>query len=243
MTIKELKEIAWECNRELFRRRLAICTFGNASAVDRGKGVFAIKPSGVPYDRLRPEEMVVVDLENRVVEGNLRFSSDTRTHAVLYRHFPEIGGVAHTHSPYAVAWAQALKPIPILGTMHADHLPTDVPCTTVMSDERIRGNYEEETGNLIVETFRNLSYQSVPMVLVAGHGPFTWGETAEAAVFHSVILEELAKIALFTLQIRPEAVRLNQALIDRHFLRKHGKEATYGQNLSATGSRGKRGKR
>ena len=183
MPYEELKEIAWECNRELFRQRLAIHTFGNASAIDRGKGVFAIKPSGVPYDRLRPEEMVVVDLENRVVEGTLRFSSDTRTHAVLYRHFSEIGGVAHTHSPYAVAWAQAMKPVPILGTMHADHLPAEVPCTMVMSDERIKGNYEEETGNLIVETFRNLSYREVPMVLVAGHGPFTWGETAEAAVF------------------------------------------------------------
>jgi L-ribulose-5-phosphate 4-epimerase len=243
MPYDELKEMAWECNRELFRRRLAIYTFGNASAIDRGKGVFAIKPSGIPYDRLRPEEMVVVDLENRVVEGNLRFSSDTRTHAVLYRHFPEIGGVAHTHSPYAVAWAQAMKPVPILGTTHADHLPAEVPCTLVMSDARIKGDYEEETGNLIVETFRDLSYRDVPMVLVAGHGPFTWGQTAEAAVFHSVILEELAKIALFTLQIKPDAVRLNQALIDRHFLRKHGKEATYGQNLSETANRGKRGKR
>ena len=243
MPYKELKETAWECNRELFRQRLAISTFGNASAIDRGKGVFAIKPSGVPYDRLRPEEMVVVDLENRVVEGNLRFSSDTRTHAVLYRRFPEIGGVAHTHSPYAAAWAQAMKPIPILGTMHADHLPTDVPCTMAMSDERIKGNYEEETGNLIVEAFRDLSYQAVPMVLVAGHGPFTWGETAEAAVFHSVVLEELAKIALFTLQVKPDAVRLNQALIDRHFLRKHGDGATYGQIPSATENWGKRGKK
>jgi L-ribulose-5-phosphate 4-epimerase len=187
--------------------------------------------------------MVVVDLENRVVDGNLRFSSDTRTHAILYRHFSGIGGVAHTHSPYAVGWAQAMKPVPILGTTHADHLPVEVPCTMIMSEERIKGDYEEETGNLIVETFRNLSYREVPMVLVAGHGPFTWGETAEAAVFHSVILEELAKMALFTLQINPDSDRLNQALIDRHFLRKHGTGATYGQNLSAAETRGKRGKK
>lgn len=230
---RELKEKAWEGNRELFRRGLAIHTFGNASAIDRSKGVFAIKPSGVAYERLRPEEMVVVDLENRVVEGTLRFSSDTRTHSVLYRGFPEIGGVVHTHSPYAVAWAQARKSIPILGTTHADHLPGDVPCTPVMDDERIRGNYEEETGNLIIETIRNLSDQASPMVLVACHGPFTWGETCERAVYHSVVLEELARIALLTLEINPRTPRLKRALIDRHFNRKHGTEATYGQRAQA----------
>jgi L-ribulose-5-phosphate 4-epimerase len=227
---RELREIAWRCNMELPKLGLALHTFGNASAVDRGRGVIAIKPSGVPYDELRPDMMVVVSLDNRVVEGGLRPSSDTRTHTLLYRHFTEIGGVVHTHSPYAVAWAQAGRPVPILGTTHADHLPTDIPCTRGMTDRMIRGEYEEETGKLIVRTFARKSYEDVPMVLVAGHGPFAWGATPADAVSHSLMLEELSKIAYLTLQINPRAPRLRRSLIDRHFQRKHGPESYYGQN-------------
>ena len=226
---KELKERAWEANMELPRRNLIIYTFGNVSALDRQRGVFAIKPSGVPYEQLKPEHMVVVDLACQVVEGDLRYSSDTKTHAVLYRHFESIGGVAHTHSPYCVAWAQAMKPVPIFGTTHADHLTQDIPCTALMSDAQIQGDYEEETGNLILETFAKLSPKDVQMVLVACHGPFTWGLTAEKAVYNSAVAEELAKMALLTLSINPQAPRLNPALIEKHYLRKHGTNAYYGQ--------------
>ncbi len=226
---RELKEIAWKCNMVLPKHGLVIFTFGNVSAIDRDKGVFAIKPSGVRYDDLKPEDIVVVDLKNNVIEGKLRPSSDTKTHSVLYRNFPTIAGICHTHSPYAVAWAQAMKPIPIFGTTHADHLASDIPCTEVMGDDMIKGDYEEETGNQIIQTFRNLSYEEIEMVLVACHGPFTWGKSPEKAVYNSVILEELAKIAFWTLQINPTTPRLKNALIDKHYLRKHGKDAYYGQ--------------
>ncbi len=215
---------------ELHRSGLVIQTFGNASALDRNLGVFAIKPSGVSYQDLIPKDMVVVDLENNVVEGSLRPSSDTKTHTVLYRNFPEIGGVCHSHSTYAVAWAQAMKSIPIFGTTHADYLTTDIPCTEVMSDNMIKGDYEEETGNQIIQTFRNLSYKEIEMVLVACHGPFTWGRTPEKAVRNGVILEKLAKIAFLTLQINPSIPRLKEALINKHYQRKHGRDAYYGQN-------------
>jgi L-ribulose-5-phosphate 4-epimerase len=230
---RELRETAWRCNMELPKLGLAIQTFGNASAVDRERGVVAIKPSGVPYADLRPEMMVVVRLDNTPVEGTLRPSSDTRTHTLLYRHFTTIGGVVHTHSPYAVAWAQAGRSVPILGTTHADHLAADIPCTKRMTDRMIRGDYEEETGNLIVKTFARKSYDDIPMVLVAGHGPFVWGLTPEKAVYHSLMLEELAKIAYLTLQINPRAPRLGRSLIDKHYKRKHGPGSYYGQ----TGSR------
>lgn len=226
---KELKERAWECNMELPRKNLVIYTFGNASALDREKGVFAIKPSGVAYEELKPEDMVVLDLNNNVVEGKLRYSSDTKTHSLLYRNFPEIGGVVHTHSTYSVAWAQAVKPIPIFGTTHADYVAGDIPCTKVMSDEMIKGDYEEETGMQILEIFKNISYTEVEMVLVACHGPFTWGKTPEKAVYNSVVLEELAKMALFTLKINPGAKKLKKTLIDKHYQRKHGQNAYYGQ--------------
>ena len=226
---KELKEITWKCNMELPERGLVIYTFGNVSAVDREKGVIAIKPSGVPYKELKPEDIVVVDLENNVVEGKMRPSCDTITHIVLYRNFPEIGGVVHTHSTYATAWAQAAKPVPVLGTTHADHLAAGIPCTGIMTDEMIKGNYEEETGNLILEVFKKLSYKEVEMVLVANHGPFTWGKAPEKAVFNSAMLEELAKMAMFTLQINPDVPALKQRLIDKHYQRKHGKNAYYGQ--------------
>jgi len=225
----ELKQRAWECNRELPRRNLVVYTFGNASAIDRDQGVFAIKPSGVPYEILKPEDMVVVDLDNRIVEGTLRFSSDTKTHTVLYRNFQEIGGVVHTHSPFCTAWAQAILPIPILGTTHADHLNRSIPCTRIMDDAAIQGDYEVETGNRIVETFRHFSYQEVEMVLVACHGPFSWGKTPEKAVYNSVIMEELAKMAYLTKRIKPNVRALKRSIVDRHYRRKHGKDATYGQ--------------
>lgn len=225
----ELRRLAYEANLTLPASGLVKYAFGNASAMDRGRGVFAIKPSGVPYAALRPADMVVVDLDGRVVDGRFSPSSDTATHAVLYRSFPTTGGIVHTHSTYATAWAQAGRPIPLLGTTHADHLDRDVPCTRPMSPKAIRGDYERETGNAIVKAFRSNSPETVPMALVHGHGPFTWGATAEKAVYHAVILEELAKMAFLTLGINPAAPRLNRTLVDRHFNRKHGKNATYGQ--------------
>lgn len=225
----ELRRLAYEANLTLPASGLVKYAFGNASAMDRGRGVFAIKPSGVPYPALRPADMTIVDLDGRVVDGRLSPSSDTATHAVLYRSFPSIGGIVHTHSTYATAWAQAGRPIPLLGTTHADHLDRDVPCTRPMSPKTISGDYERETGNAIVKAFHSISPESAPMVLVHGHGPFTWGATAEKAVYHAVILEELAKMAFITLGINPAAPRLNRTLVDRHFNRKHGKNATYGQ--------------
>jgi L-ribulose-5-phosphate 4-epimerase len=226
---KILKEQAYECNMELPRRNLVIYTFGNVSAYDESLGVFAIKPSGVPYEELKPELMVIVDLDYKVVEGKLRYSSDTKTHAVLYRNFKGIGGVVHTHSPYGVAWAQAKKPVPIFGTTHADHLTHDIPCTPVMSDEQIKGDYEEETGKLICRTFRNLSYTEIEMTLVACHGSFTWGKTPEKAVYNAAVAEELAKMALLTITVDPKTTRLKKALINKHYQRKHGANAYYGQ--------------
>lgn len=224
-----IREIAWKANSDLFKSGLVVATFGNVSAFDADRGVFAIKPSGVPYADLRQEDMVIVDLENKVVEGALRPSSDTRTHAVLYRNFRGIGGICHTHSSYASAWAQAKKPVPILGTTHADHLTQDIPCTEVMSDEMIRGDYETETGNQIVQRFQNLSYKEIEMTLVACHGPFTWGATAQKALYNSIMLEEIATMAFITVQINPEIKTLKQALIEKHYQRKHGKNAYYGQ--------------
>ena len=226
---KEIKELAWQSNMDLVRKGLAIETFGNASACNHAKGAFAIKPSGVPYAELKVRDMVVVDLQSRIIEGKLRPSSDTKTHSVLYRHFADIGGIVHTHSPFAVAWAQAMRAIPILGTTHADHLQTSIPCTEVMSDELIAGDYEEATGQQIVRTFQSMSYKEIEMVLVACHGPFTWGATAQKAVYNSVMLEELAKMAMYTLAINPNTPNLSQALIDKHYQRKHGSGAYYGQ--------------
>jgi L-ribulose-5-phosphate 4-epimerase len=226
---RQIREAAFECNRELYRRNLILYTFGNASALDREKGVFAIKPSGVSYEKLRPEDMVVVGIDGKVADGHLRPSSDTPTHAVLYRHFPDIRGVVHTHSPYAVAFAQAMRPIPILGTTHADHAWADIPCTPVMSDKAIRGDYEAETGLQIVNAFKNLSYREIEMVLVACHGPFTWGLTPDKAVMNAVMVEELARIAWMTLSLNPKMPGLKKTLIDKHYQRKHGKDAYYGQ--------------
>jgi len=226
---QSLKEEAWEANMQLPARGLVLYTFGNVSAIDRDQGVFAIKPSGVSYDVLKAEDMVVLDLNNQIVDGSLNPSSDTKTHSVLYREFPEIGGVVHTHSTYATAWAQAQRPIPIFGTTHADHLAGDIPCTAIMEDAAIERDYEEETGNQILDAFRDLDYKEVQMVLVAGHGPFTWGDSAAKAVYHAVVLEELAQMACLTERINPKTSRLKQSLIDKHYFRKHGKNATYGQ--------------
>ena len=228
----DIKNQAYEANMQLPALGLVLFTFGNVSAADCNRGVFAIKPSGVPYDDLSPEKMVVVDFDNRVVEGELRPSSDTKTHAVLYRQWEHIGGIAHTHSTYATAWAQAQRDIPIFGTTHADHLTVDVPCAPVMSDDVIQGDYEHETGFQIINAFQDkeLSYEEVEMVLVANHAPFTWGKTAKQAVYNSAVLEEVARMALLTRQVRPDAPRLKEALIRKHYERKHGKDAYYGQS-------------
>ncbi len=235
-TFAELKGKAWEANAALPGTGLVVHTFGNVSAIDRRLGAVAIKPSGVPYADLRPEDMVVVDLDNKVLEGSLRPSSDLKTHLHLYRAFPSIGGIVHTHSRYATAWAQAMKPIPILGTTHADLCPGDIPCTAVMTDRAIRGDYEEETGKQIVRTFRSRSWEETPMVLVACHGPFAWGKTSGEALVHAMMLEEIARIALLTLQANPRVPRMKKSLVKKHFQRKHGREAYYGQGPA--GSKG-----
>ncbi|MDR1251241.1 MAG: L-ribulose-5-phosphate 4-epimerase AraD [Treponema sp.] len=230
-TYKALREEAFEANLEISRQNLAIYTWGNASAFDPDKGIFAIKPSGVPYHNLSPESMVLVDLQGTIVEGALNPSSDTKTHQVLYREFSGIRGITHTHSPYAVAWAQAHRPVPVYGTTHADHGTEEVPCTEFMSPEAVKNNYELETGNLIVETFKKsrLNPEHVNMVLVAGHGPFTWGASAAQSVYHGAVLEEVCKMALLTLSLDPLAKPLPEHLIKKHWERKHGPDAYYGQ--------------
>jgi L-ribulose-5-phosphate 4-epimerase len=226
-----IREASYEANMEVPRHNLAVFTFGNVSVIDRDRRLFAIKPSGVSYDDLTPADIVIVDLDGTVVDGRMRPSSDTLTHAVLYRKFPGIGGVVHTHSTYAVGWAQALKPIPILGTTHADHATVDIPCTPPMDDARILGNYEEETGNQIVEHFAShgLDPSEVEMVLVGCHGPFTWGPSVDKAVYNAVVLEELARMAFISRTIDPGVAPLKDSLRDKHYERKHGTDAYYGQ--------------
>jgi len=226
---RELKEQAWVANQEIPKRGLAIYTFGNVSALDADRGVVAIKPSGVDYDKLTVDDLVVVDLSGKVVEGKLRPSTDTPSHLVLYRAWSGIGGVAHTHSSYATGWAQARLPIPLYGTTHADHLSEDVPCTAVMSAEAVERNYEVETGNQILECFKSRDPLHTPMVLVAGHGVFTWGETAEKAIYNAAVLEELARMAFVTRTLDPAAKRIPDRLVRKHFERKHGDNAYYGQ--------------
>ncbi|MDC7232891.1 MAG: L-ribulose-5-phosphate 4-epimerase AraD [Spirochaetales bacterium] len=229
---KELKERCYRSNMEIPEKGLAIYTFGNVSARNPGEDVFAIKPSGVSYDELKPDDIVIVDMEGHSVEGDLRPSSDTMTHAVLYRTYAGLGGIVHTHSTYAVAWAQAKRAVPIYGTTHADHLAGNIPVTEVMSDQMIKGDYEEQTGYQILNALKDqkLSVEEVQMILVASHGPFTWGSTPEKAVYNAAVLEELCRMALFTEQINPDAGRMKQALIDKHYMRKHGKDAYYGQS-------------
>ncbi len=226
-----IKQSAYHANMQLPKLGLVIFTFGNVSAVDRSLGVFAIKPSGVPYEELTPEKMVIVDLDGNIVEGTLRPSSDTKTHAVLYKHWNSIGGIVHTHSTYATAWAQAQRDIPIFGTTHADHNTIDIPCASPMSDEMIKGNYEFETGFQIMNCLkdRKVDHEEIEMILVGNHAPFTWGKTPEKAVYNSAVLESIAHMALLTEQINSKAPRLKDSLIKKHFERKHGPDSYYGQ--------------
>lgn len=231
MTYENIRHEAFTANLQLPKLGLVLFTFGNVSAVDRQQGVFAIKPSGVPYEDLTPASMVVVDFDGKVVDGKGRPSSDTLTHALLYKQWEGIGGIAHTHSVYATSWAQAQRDIPIFGTTHADHNTVDIPCAPPMTDDRIEGNYEHETGWQIIDCFkeRQLDYRELEMVLVGNHAPFTWGTTAAKAVYNSAVLENIAQMALQTLQINPNAPRLKDALINKHYARKHGPGAYYGQ--------------
>ena len=229
MLLKRLREEVVEANLELVRKGLVLYTFGNASGISREDKRVVIKPSGVAYEKLKPEHMVVTDLNGKVVEGMLKPSSDLPTHIELYKAFPKIGGVAHTHSESATAWAQACTPIPCFGTTHADYFYGPVPVTGVLEDAEIASAYEKNTGVAIVRTFKDLDYSAIPAVLVANHGPFTWGASPEAAAHHAVILEAVARMALFTTTIRHEAPPINRGLHDKHYLRKHGKDAYYGQ--------------
>ncbi len=228
--MEKLKQLVCAANLDLVKYGLVLFTWGNASAIDRSKGLVVIKPSGVSYDDLSPDAMVVVDLDGRIVEGNLKPSSDTATHLALYRAFNEIGGIVHTHSTHATAWAQARRGIPSVGTTHADYFYGEVPCTREMTDAEVRGDYETETGRVIVECFRlrNVNPTFVPGVLVANHGPFAWGKNVDEAVRNAVVLEEVAKMTLFTHMLNPELL-MNRALIEKHFNRKHGPDAYYGQ--------------
>lgn len=226
-----IMEEAYAANMQLPKLGLVLFTFGNVSAVDRSLGVFAIKPSGVPYEKLSPADMVIVDFEGNTITGNLRPSSDTKTHAVLYKHWETIGGIVHTHSVYGTAWAQSLRDIPIFGTTHADYNTVDIPCAPPMSDDMIEGSYELETGFQIINCFKDkgLDYKEVEMVLVGNHAPFTWGKNADKAVHNSAVLEQIAQMALLTEQINPQAPRLKDALIRKHYERKHGPDSYYGQ--------------
>ena len=226
-----IREEAYEANMQLPKLGLVLFTFGNVSAVDRSLGVFAIKPSGVPYEKLSPKKIVIVDFDANVVEGKLRPSSDTKTHAVLYGRWETIGGISHTHSTYATAWSQAQRDIPIFGTTHADHSTCNIPCAPPMNDEMISGDYEHQTGFQIINCLdeRKLNYEDVEMVLVGNHAPFTWGKTAEKAVYNSAVLENIAQLAFLTEQINSTAPTLKDSLIKKHYGRKHGPNSYYGQ--------------
>ena len=226
--LEKLKQEVLEANLDLVKNNLVILTWGNVSALDRETGRVIIKPSGVSYDDMKAEDMVVVDLDGNIVEGDLRPSSDTPTHLAIYRHFPEVGGVVHTHSTYATAWAQAGLPIPNIGTTHADTFHQAVPCTEEMSKEQIEAAYEAATGDVIAEAFEGMNPMHTPAVLVKHHGPFTWGKNAANAVYNAVVLEEVARMASITVALNPNVV-MNQDLIEKHYERKHGANAYYGQ--------------
>lgn len=227
--LEALKKEVCHANLMLESLKLISFTWGNVSGIDRKAGLVVIKPSGVPYSELKPEDMVVVDLDGKVVEGGLRPSSDTPTHVKLYKQYPEIGGVVHTHSPYATAFAQSRRSIPALGTTHADYFYGTIPCTRPLTKEEIESNYEENTGNVIIETLGNRDVMPVPAILVASHGVFAWGDNAEKAVMNAAYLEETAKLAYRTYMLDRSAAPVDQFLLDKHYLRKHGKNAYYGQ--------------
>jgi L-ribulose-5-phosphate 4-epimerase len=229
MLLATLREQVLEANLDLVRRELVLSTFGNASGVARDEGLIVIKPSGVPYEGMKPEHLVVTDLQGKVVEGTHRPSSDLPTHAALYRAFPSLGGIAHTHSEYATAWAQARKPIPCFGTTHADYFHGPIPLTKSMADDEIEGEYEANTGVAIIRAFKKIDPLAVPAVLVANHGSFAWGADPRKAAESAWMLEAVARMAYFTLGINPRARSIGKTLHDRHFLRKHGKKAYYGQ--------------
>jgi len=229
MLLLKLREAVLEANLQLVQKGLVLSTFGNASGVARDEGLIVIKPSGVPYEEMKPEHLVVTDLQGKIVEGALRPSSDLPTHAALYRTFPAIGGVAHTHSEYATAWAQARKSIPCFGTTHADYFRGSIPLTNAMSDEEINGDYEANTAAAIIRAFEKIDPMVVPAVLVANHGPFAWGADPAKAAENAWMLEAAARIAYFTVNINPHAGSISKTLHDRHFLRKHGERAYYGQ--------------
>lgn len=230
--LEQLKEIVCNANLELPKYGLVTFTWGNVSAIDRDTGLVVIKPSGVDYDGMKPEDMVVVDLDGKVVEGKYKPSSDTPTHVELYKAFPSLGGIVHTHSRWATTFAQAKMGIPALGTTHGDYFYGEIPCTRLMTSAEIAGEYEKETGNVIIETFkvRDIDPAQVPAVLVASHGPFAWGKDAMEAVHNAVVLEEVAFMALNAMQLNPGLNPMQQELLDKHYLRKHGKNAYYGQN-------------
>ncbi|MBE6181584.1 MAG: L-ribulose-5-phosphate 4-epimerase [Rikenellaceae bacterium] len=226
--LEHVKQEVLRANLDLVKRNLVILTWGNVSAIDRQTGLVVIKPSGVEYDNMKAEDMVVVDLDGNVVEGRLRPSSDTPTHLAIYRHFPEVGGVVHTHSTYATAWAQAGLSIPNIGTTHADTFHCDIPCTEEMSREQITMAYEAATGDIIADAFVGKDPMHTPAVLVKHHGPFTWGKSADEAVYNAVVLEEVARMASITVALNPK-VEMNADLIEKHYERKHGANAYYGQ--------------
>lgn len=227
--LHQLKEQVLEANLDLVRQGLVLFTFGNASGIDREQGLVAIKPSGVAYEKLRAEDMVITDMTGKIVEGSLKPSSDLSTHLLLYKEFPSIGGVAHTHSEYATAWSQARKPIPSLGTTHADYFYGEIPVTEDLSEEEINGDYVLNTGVAIARRFEGIDPLAVPGVLVAGHAPFAWGKDALAAAHHAALLETVARMAYHTVTLNPNYCAISQALQDRHYFRKHGAKATYGQ--------------
>jgi L-ribulose-5-phosphate 4-epimerase len=229
--LEALKEKVFQANLDLVKHGLVIFTWGNVSAIDRESGLVVIKPSGVSYEEMRAKQMVVVDLDGKVVEGTLKPSSDTPTHLVLYNAFPDIGGVVHTHSTYATAWAQAGMDIPIIGTTHADYFAREIPCTRMMTKEEVEGHYELETGHVIVERFKGINPEHVPGVLVCNHGPFSWGKDANDAVHNAVVMEQCAKMAQLAFSINPN-LKMNELLIKKHFFRKHGPGAYYGQWIS-----------